>query len=127
MKNNILMVILIGLFIGCGGEKIDVTVMTPTIQCGMCERNIEVGLSKVDGVASSAVDLSTKTTKVSFDAQKTDVLKIERAISNLGYQANETLANSEAYESLPACCKICLLYTSPSPRDRQKSRMPSSA
>ena len=26
-----------------------------------------------------------------------------------------------------ACCLICLLYTSPSPRDRQKSRMPSSA
>ena len=24
-------------------------------------------------------------------------------------------------------CKACLLYTSPSPRDRQKSRMPSSA
>ena len=28
------------------------------------------------------------------------------------------------YESLH---KVCLLYTSPSPRDRQKSRMPSSA
>ena len=26
-----------------------------------------------------------------------------------------------------ATCVICLLYTSPSPRDRQKSRMPSSA
>ena len=88
MKNNILMVIIIGLVIGCGGEKIDVTVMTPTIQCGMCERNIEVGLAKVDGVASSTVDLSTKTTKVSFDAQKTDLLKIEKAIYNLGYQAN---------------------------------------
>ena len=25
------------------------------------------------------------------------------------------------------CVEICLLYTSPSPRDRQKSRMPSSA
>ena len=24
-------------------------------------------------------------------------------------------------------CQVCLLYTSPSPRDRQKSRMPSSA
>ena len=24
-------------------------------------------------------------------------------------------------------CRVCLLYTSPSPRDRQKSRMPSSA
>ena len=27
----------------------------------------------------------------------------------------------------PAKCTDCLLYTSPSPRDRQKSRMPSSA
>ena len=28
---------------------------------------------------------------------------------------------------LTTLCEICLLYTSPSPRDRQKSRMPSSA
>ena len=28
---------------------------------------------------------------------------------------------------LGAVCSDCLLYTSPSPRDRQKSRMPSSA
>ena len=27
----------------------------------------------------------------------------------------------------PDSCGVCLLYTSPSPRDRQKSRMPSSA
>ena len=27
----------------------------------------------------------------------------------------------------PGGCSGCLLYTSPSPRDRQKSRMPSSA
>ena len=30
-------------------------------------------------------------------------------------------------ENLIADVKTCLLYTSPSPRDRQKSRMPSSA
>ena len=28
---------------------------------------------------------------------------------------------------LEHACNVCLLYTSPSPRDRQKSRMPSSA
>ena len=33
-------------------------------------------------------------------------------------------AKSDDEEGLPWCC---LLYTSPSPRDRQKSRMPSSA
>ena len=32
--------------------------------------------------------------------------------------------NTETYATIPW---ICLLYTSPSPRDRQKSRMPSSA
>ena len=58
----------------------------------------------------------------------------------LGY--NVSLRRAEAYlievitpeEALDVCSinfdgiiDICLLYTSPSPRDRQKSRMPSSA
>ena len=33
----------------------------------------------------------------------------------------------EPGDYLPTEMEICLLYTSPSPRDRQKSRMPSSA
>ena len=44
------------------------------------------------------------------------------------------IVNEEQQGQLPAGdkfrqfnCKCCLLYTSPSPRDRQKSRMPSSA
>ena len=31
------------------------------------------------------------------------------------------------FSSVPGECLICLLYTSPSPRDRTRSRMPSSA
>ena len=31
------------------------------------------------------------------------------------------------YYPIPALLKVCLLYTSPSPRDRTRSRMPSSA
>ena len=34
---------------------------------------------------------------------------------------------SDIVRIVVAWCKGCLLYTSPSPRDRQKSRMPSSA
>ena len=34
---------------------------------------------------------------------------------------------TKGYNSMDAMGCICLLYTSPSPRDRQKSRMPSSA
>ena len=46
---------------------------------------------------------------------------------------NKTLAHPASVDSLPTSggqedhVSICLLYTSPSPRDRQKSRMPSSA
>ena len=37
------------------------------------------------------------------------------------------LLETNILTSLNEPCRICLLYTSPSPRDRQKSRMPSSA
>ena len=36
-------------------------------------------------------------------------------------------AKVSGLENSAACASTCLLYTSPSPRDRQKSRMPSSA
>ena len=42
-----LMVLLsLSLYVGCGEENISVTVMTPTIQCGMCQKTIEMGLGK---------------------------------------------------------------------------------
>ena len=41
---------------------------------------------------------------------------------------NSSVLNETEIEKLPELPnKPCLLYTSPSPRDRQKSRMPSSA
>tara|TARA_Y100000588_G_C13897498_1_gene771367 strand:+ start:133 stop:474 length:342 start_codon:yes stop_codon:yes gene_type:complete len=94
------------LFVGCGEEPMKVTVNTPSIQCGMCQKAIEVGLSKITGVKHSKVDLATKTTLVLFDSEKSDLKTIENTISKLGYQANDTPSDPIAYESLPACCKI---------------------
>ena len=52
----------------------------------------------------------------------------------MGAAAVKALSDEEAIEALAADGQLikrpfvdCLLYTSPSPRDRQKSRMPSSA
>ena len=42
---------------------------------------------------------------------------------NCGWSWNKKDGGDDLY----MCHKCCLLYTSPSPRDRQKSRMPSSA
>ena len=44
------------------------------------------------------------------------------------FQPGRRKINEQGYEVYSlARIKYCLLYTSPSPRDRQKSRMPSSA
>ena len=51
-----------------------------------------------------------------------------QAIGQLAQQGDKaTLQNIFADTRLPQQSKHCLLYTSPSPRDRTRSRMPSSA
>eukprot|EP01017_Pseudomicrothorax_dubius_P015389 TRINITY_DN17754_c0_g1_i1.p1 TRINITY_DN17754_c0_g1~~TRINITY_DN17754_c0_g1_i1.p1 ORF type:complete len:302 (+),score=81.65 TRINITY_DN17754_c0_g1_i1:68-973(+) len=55
--------------------------------------------------------------------------ELERKPSQNSEPPKETppLAEENAKETPASTAKTCLLYTSPSPRDRQKSRMPSSA
>ena len=45
----------------------------------------------------------------------------------LGLLFNGPLGKNVVFKGGTSLSKVCLLYTSPSPRDRQKSRMPSSA
>ena len=56
-------------------------------------------------------------------ASKADGEEKVDALIQLSYRS---FNRGDHAESL-ALCETCLLYTSPSPRDRQKSRMPSSA
>ena len=96
--------------LSCDDNYKTVTINTPTIQCGMCDMNIKQGLKKIDGIAKSTSDWmgdeSERKTVVVYDSEKLDLKTIEETISNLGYQANSKLANTVAYEKLPACCKI---------------------
>ena len=56
-----------------------------------------------------------------------DVLKSTSGITNSIKDATTGLTGSVSMASFTSNQAACLLYTSPSPRDRQKSRMPSSA
>ena len=103
---QIQLLLFLSLFLGCDGETLEVVINTPSIQCGMCQKNIEMGLSSVNGISASKVDLATKETRVKYFKDRIDISKIEKEISNLGYQANNILADGIKYESLPACCKI---------------------
>ena len=48
-------------------------------------------------------------------------------VASVALYGHSTISRNDAVKALPTDSETCLLYTSPSPRDRQKSRMPSSA
>ena len=62
------------------------------------------------------------------DAQSNIVQLAQDANGNVLITGNDTTVNGQSESvSISDQFSSCLLYTSPSPRDRQKSRMPSSA
>ena len=72
----------------------------------------------------------TKTCKKSSSSASKDVKPdTVPVISGSPNRFCQACKDSITCEEFVACdiCKICLLYTSPSPRDRTRSRMPSSA
>ena len=58
--------------------------------------------------------------EITYDIDANGILNVSAAEKSTGKSQNITIENKDKLSN-------CLLYTSPSPRDRQKSRMPSSA
>ncbi|MEA5461458.1 heavy-metal-associated domain-containing protein [Arcicella sp. LKC2W] len=75
--------------------------------CEQCKETIEKKLAFTKGVMESSVDLDSKdkVTTVIFNPKKTSVEKIKKAISAVGYDADELVADPVGYEKLPGCCK----------------------
>ena len=80
-------------------------IKVPTIVCGSCVTNVSNAVKKVVGVKSAKVDLKKKTATVTYASNKVTLDKIEKAIADAGYDANNVKRNPAAYEKLDACCK----------------------
>ncbi len=74
-------------------------------QCNMCKETIEKAMAYEKGVKTFNLDLNTKVLKVTYDEKKTNPDKIRKAVSQLGYDADDVPGNPKAYAKLPACCK----------------------
>ena len=72
--------------------------------CEMCEAKIEKA-ALVKGVKLASWDIKNDTLKVIFNADKTSLEIIQKAISMAGYDTPLFPAEDPDYESLPACCK----------------------
>jgi len=82
-----------------------VTILT-TAECEQCKERIEKNMAYEKGVKYVSLDLETKKLTVKFRKDKTDIDKIRKAISDIGYDADDVKADPKAYDKLPDCCKV---------------------
>ena len=75
------------------------------------------------------LDDQRKGTQTELDGLLNQIKTISKEIGSLykSGKAQEAEASKAQVAEIKEKSTVCLLYTSPSPRDRQKSRMPSSA
>ncbi|MHA1754952.1 MAG: heavy-metal-associated domain-containing protein, partial [Candidatus Odinarchaeia archaeon] len=56
------------------------------INCPKCRMDLEMFLSKTEGIKNVKVDYMTSTAEVEYDYKKIDLPKIEEKIENFGYK-----------------------------------------
>lgn len=81
-----------------------VTIQTSAI-CDQCKTRLEKNISFEKGVKSVVLDEKTKELTITFKKEKNDKEKLKKAITKVGYDADEMPADEKAYNRLPDCCK----------------------
>ena len=85
-------------------QESKITIKT-TARCGECKENIEKALLQEKGVRFAELDVKTAVAVVVYNSKKTTPETLRKAISDVGYDADELAANPEAVERLKPCCK----------------------
>ncbi|MGR3809136.1 heavy-metal-associated domain-containing protein [Jiulongibacter sp. NS-SX5] len=73
--------------------------------CKMCKERIERDLSLTKGVEKAILNLDDKVVTVAYNEKKTSPEKLKEAISKIGYDADEVIADQKAHDRLPDCCQ----------------------
>lgn len=73
---------------GLFGKKAQATLDVQGMTCDNCRRHVEEALKGVPGVSAASVDLLFRRAKVSYDAEKTSLDAMVRAVEEAGYSAS---------------------------------------
>jgi len=73
--------------------------------CGMCKERLEHDIAFEKGVKSVELDDETKILTIKFKEGKNTKEKLKIAVTKVGYDADDLIAEEKAYNALPACCK----------------------
>ena len=86
-------------------SKYDTVQIQTSAVCGMCKERIEHDMSFEKGVKSVELDSETKILTVVYKKSKTTVKDLKVALTKIGYDADEMVADQKAHDRLPACCQ----------------------
>jgi Cu(I)/Ag(I) efflux system membrane fusion protein len=73
--------------------------------CDMCKARIEKAAKSVEGVASAVWNKDNGQLHIHFDAGKTNLEVISKAVAKSGHDTNKDKADDKTYNALPGCCK----------------------
>ncbi|MEA1881434.1 MAG: heavy-metal-associated domain-containing protein [Candidatus Marinimicrobia bacterium] len=103
---SIITIIATSLLMSCSSDTKTAELKLNSMQCMMCSINVEEAIADLEGVSKVEIDLKAKSGKVTYKASLIDMASIEKAITAIGYNANDTKADPGAYANLELCCKI---------------------
>jgi Cu(I)/Ag(I) efflux system membrane fusion protein len=73
--------------------------------CGMCKTRIEKAAKSVEGVSTAAWNKDNGQLHIHYDAAKTNLDAVSKAVAQSGHDTNKDKADDATYDALPGCCK----------------------
>lgn len=73
--------------------------------CGMCKTRIEKAAKSVEGVSTATWNKETQQLHIHFDADKTTLEAVSKAVALKGHDTDKDKADDKTYDALPGCCK----------------------
>ena len=86
-------------------DKVDTVKIQTSAKCNMCKERLEHDMAFEKGVKSVELDLDTKVLTITYKENKTTEEKLKTAVTKIGYDADEMVADQKAHDRLPACCQ----------------------
>lgn len=101
----ILAMVLTSNLIMAQGKNVEKLTVQSSIQCEMCIDRLNDMFAEYRAVKGVEYDLEKQLIAVTYKHKKTTADDIRKSITKVGYDADEQMADIEAYLELPDCCK----------------------
>ena len=82
---------------------------TPGVMADACKTSIENFLVHEYGVSSVKADYRRHTVSVTWYTNRTNIENIKTSLANMGYDADDVMAEPDAQKRLPPACKPAVI------------------